>query len=94
MDFVQCHQGDDDAAARCGVEHFEIFFAVAGNVVFTVVAFIFSNAAGEHSDTAAAQVAGAVLFDCGIDEGVHQGNGKPAVVADIGLNVGQEFQTA
>ena len=93
MDFIQRHQGDNDAAACRGVEHFEIFFAVAGDVMLAVVAFVFGNAAGEHTDAAAAQVAGAVLLDRGVDEGIHQGNGEAVAVAGIGLDVGKQFQT-
>ncbi|CWM19488.1 Uncharacterised protein [Neisseria meningitidis] len=90
-DFEQRHQGDDDAAACRRVEHFEIFFAVAGDVVFAVVAFVFGNAAGEHTDAAAAQVAGAVLFDRRVDEGVHQRDGQAVAVAGTGLDVGEQL---
>ena len=92
MDFIQRHQGDDDAAACRGVEHFEIFFAVAGDVMLAVVAFVFGNAAGEHAYAAAAQVAGTVLLDRGVDEGIHQSNGQAVAVAGIGLDVGEQFQ--
>ena len=61
--------------------------------MLTVVAFVFGNAAGEHAYAAAAQVAGTVLLDRSVDEGVHQGNGQAVAVAGIGLDVGEQFQT-
>ncbi|EFC89029.1 hypothetical protein NEIMUCOT_04691 [Neisseria mucosa ATCC 25996] len=61
--------------------------------MLAVVAFVFGNTAGEHTDAAAAQVAGAVLLDRGVDEGIHQRNGQAVAVAGIGLDVGEQFQT-
>lgn len=37
-------------------------------------------------------MAGTVLLDRGVDEGVHQGNGQAVAVAGIGLDVGEQFQ--
>ena len=38
-------------------------------------------------------MAGTVLLDRGVDEGIHQGNGQSVAVAGIGLDVGKQFET-
>lgn len=72
MDFIQCHQSNNYAAACCGIKHFEIFATVARNVMLAMMTFVFRNTACQHSDTAFTQVAGAVLLHRRINHRIHQ----------------------
>ena len=91
MDFMQRHQGDQNAAARRGKKHIQIFALVAGDVVFAVLAFVFGDAFCQHPDAASAQVACAVLLYGGIGQRVQQGEFE-AVVFGVGLDVDEQFQ--
>src|SRR5690606_39475030 len=47
LDLDQCHGGDDKAAPGAGAQHAQILPAVAGDIVFALMAGILGDAAGD-----------------------------------------------